>query len=165
MYNKLLGLLFFVSNFIVAQNKEIFSKEIFIQDADTLKQVITSYSIHYTKLYEWRASTENGVESIFEVQARGVSVAHGVQQYSQTQGARGTDGWGWGFNTPSQNLVDAFEAEGDDIRMNATIIFQGETLWDGRNRNNFVQHTLYEVIRKWKYGFWNYKGRRVCNKK
>ncbi|WP_372744126.1 RagB/SusD family nutrient uptake outer membrane protein [Lutibacter sp.] len=92
----------------------------------------TQYSLHPNYEELWRASTENGVESIFEVQARGVSTAHGVQQYSQTQGARGTDGWGWGFNTPSQNLVDAFEAEGDAIRMNASIIFRGETLWDGR---------------------------------
>jgi len=34
---KLLGLLFFVSNFITAQNKDLFSKELFIQDTDTLK--------------------------------------------------------------------------------------------------------------------------------
>lgn len=101
---------------------------------DMADKVIQSeeYSLHPDYAELWRASTENGVESIFEVQARGESIAHGVQQYSQTQGARGTDGWGWGFNTPSENLVEAYEAEGDDIRMNATIIFAGETLWDGR---------------------------------
>lgn len=92
----------------------------------------TQYSLHPKYEELWRASTENGVESLFEVQARGTSIAHGVQQYSQTQGGRGTDGWGWGFNTPSQNLVDAYDAAGDAIRKNATIIFQGETLYDGR---------------------------------
>lgn len=80
----------------------------------------------------WRASTENGIESLFEIQARGESVAHGVQQYSQTQGARGETGWGWGFNTPSQNLLDAFNAAGDNVRRDATIIFRNSTLWDGR---------------------------------
>ncbi|GLB47654.1 RagB/SusD family nutrient uptake outer membrane protein [Neptunitalea lumnitzerae] len=77
----------------------------------------------------WRASTENGTESIFEVQARGEVVAHGVQQYSQTQGVRGQ--FGWGFNVPSQNLLDAFNDAGDTVRRDATIIFPGETMWDG----------------------------------
>lgn len=80
----------------------------------------------------WRASAENGVESLFEIQARGESVAHGVQQYSETQGARGDTGWGWGFNTPSENLLEAYNLAGDEIRRDATIIFRNSTLWDGR---------------------------------
>ncbi len=101
---------------------------------DMADEVINSneYSLHPNYEELWRASTENGVESIFEVQARGESIAHGVQQYSQTQGARGSDGWGWGYNVPSETLVNAYEAEGDEVRMNASIIFEGETLWDGR---------------------------------
>ena len=101
---------------------------------DMAENVINSgeYGLHPNYEELWRASTENGIESIFEVQARGESIAHGVQQYSQTQGARGADGWGWGYNNPSETLVKAFEAEGDLIRMNASIIFEGETLWDGR---------------------------------
>ncbi len=91
----------------------------------------------------WRASTENGIESLFEIQARGEVIAHGVQQYSETQGARGTGGWGWGFNVPSQNLLDAFNAEGDDIRRDATIIFRGETLWDGRLVPTTVENPMY----------------------
>jgi len=91
----------------------------------------------------WRESQENGIESIFEVQARGESIAHGVQQYSQTQGARGTGGWGWGFNTPSQNLLNAFNSEGDEIRRDATIIFAGETLWDGREVSASAENPMY----------------------
>lgn len=91
----------------------------------------------------WRESTENGIESIFEIQARGEVIAHGVNQYSQTQGARGPSGWGWGFNTPTQNLVDAFDAEGDEIRKDATIIFAGETLWDGREVSASVENPRY----------------------
>ena len=91
----------------------------------------------------WREYTENGVESIFEIQARGEAIAHGVQQYSETQGARGSGGWGWGFNVPSEDLVAAFEAAGDQVRMDATIIFAGETLWDGREVSPSVENPRY----------------------
>ncbi|MBW2961980.1 RagB/SusD family nutrient uptake outer membrane protein [Mesonia aestuariivivens] len=91
----------------------------------------------------WREYTENGTESIFEIQARGEVIAHGVQQYSQVQGARGPSGWGWGFNTPTENLVAAFDAEGDEIRKDATIIFAGETLWDGREVSPSVENPRY----------------------
>lgn len=101
------------------------------------------YSLNPDYAEIWRESSENGVESIFEIQARGEAIAHGVQQYSTTQGARGTSGWGWGFNTPSENLLNAFEAEGDEIRKNATIIFAGETLWDGREVSESVENPMY----------------------
>jgi len=95
----------------------------------------------YAKI--WRAETENGRESIFEVQARGESIAHGVNQYSETQGARGPSGWGWGFNTPTENLLAAFNAEGDNIRRDATIIFRGETLYDNRIVSEAVENAMY----------------------
>jgi hypothetical protein len=91
----------------------------------------------------WRESSENGDESIFEFQARGESTAHGIQQYSQTQGARGTTGWGWGFNVPSDDLYNEYLEEGDTIRMNATIIFAGETLWDDRYVSDAVDNPMY----------------------
>lgn len=91
----------------------------------------------------WRASTENGKESLFEFQARGEVIAHGTQQYSEVQGARGPSGWGWGFNTPSQNLLNAFNAEGDSIRRDATIIFPGEKLFDGREVSLSVENPMY----------------------
>lgn len=94
--------------------------------------ISNTYGLHPKYEELWRASTENGIESLFEIQGRGVTINHGIQQYSQTQGARGSSGWGWGFNTPSLNLLNAFNAAGDNIRRDATIIFAGETLWDGR---------------------------------
>lgn len=55
------------------------------------------YNLHSNYAELWRASQENGIESLFEVQARGVAIAHGVQQYSQTQGARRNQWMGMGF--------------------------------------------------------------------
>lgn len=114
---------------------------------DNASAVINSgqYGLEADYTMIWRASAENGVESLFEIQARGESIAHGVQQYSQTQGARGAGGWGWGFNVPSQNLVDAFTAEGDAIRRSGTVITRGETLWDGRLVPTSVENPYYNM--------------------
>lgn len=106
------------------------------QDAyDAADEVINSPAYGYELLDDysmiWRMEGENSSESLFEIQARGDSPAHGIQQYSQTQGARGTTGWGWGFNTPSENLLKAYNDEGDIVRRNATIMFRNSVLYDG----------------------------------
>ncbi|MGO1242736.1 MAG: RagB/SusD family nutrient uptake outer membrane protein [Sphingobacterium sp.] len=105
------------------------------QAYDLAQEVLSSgeYNLESDYAKIWRLAGENGPESIFEFQARGVSIAHGIHQYSQTQGPRGgAANLGWGFNTPSENLLKAFEDENDDIRKDATIIFRGETMYDGR---------------------------------
>ena len=115
------------------------------QAADMANTVITSgnYSLEPDYATVWRESTENGPESLFEIQGRGEIIAHGVQQYSTTQGARGTSGWGWGFNTPSEDLLNAFNKNSDSIRRDATIIFAGETLFDGREVSSSVENPRY----------------------
>ncbi|MNN20692.1 SusD family protein [compost metagenome] len=83
---------------------------------------------------------------MFEWQARGTSIALGVKQYSQVQAPRGgLVRLGWGFNTPSQNLLDAFNAEKDNIRRDATIIFRNSTLYDGRVIDNGVENPMYNM--------------------
>jgi len=97
---------------------------------DLTNQVMTlGYSL--TPQYEdiWKEIGENNSESIFEIQGRGETPNKGVQGYFVVQGARGAGGWGWGFNTPTEDLTNSYE-EGDE-RKDATIIFRGETLWDG----------------------------------
>lgn len=89
----------------------------------------------------WKESGENNIESIFEIQARGETPNKGVEGYFVSQGARGAGGWGWGFNTPTQDLADAYEP--DDTRRDATIIFRGETLWDGLLVANTVSNPMY----------------------
>lgn len=95
-------------------------------------EIIASEDYDLTPNYEdiWKEIGENNIESIFEIQARGETPTAGIQGYSATQGARGTGGWGWGFNTPTQNLANSYEA--GDLRRDATIMFRGEILYDGR---------------------------------
>ncbi|MFC0777653.1 RagB/SusD family nutrient uptake outer membrane protein [Flavobacterium sp. HJSW_4] len=89
--------------------------------------LITGYGLapDYAKMF--RLEGENDIESIFEINGNGAVPARGIQGYSNTQGVR--DSWGWGFNQPSQSLVDAYET--GDVRKDATIIFRGTTLYDG----------------------------------
>lgn len=92
--------------------------------------LVSGYSLVLDYASQFKLSGEFDNESIFEISGVGASPAKGIQGYSATQGARGAGGWGWGFNTPSLSLVNAYEA--GDVRKNGTIIFAGTTLYDGR---------------------------------
>lgn len=105
--------------------------------------LVTGYSLTPNFADIYKVSGENNMESIFEIQGKGGTEQPGIQQYSQTQGARGAGGWGWGFATPSQNLVDAFNAEGDTQRRDATIIFRNSVLYDGRVVPATVENPFY----------------------
>lgn len=103
--------------------------------------LVTGYSIVPDYASMFRLAGENDAESIFEIQSTGAVPAKGIEGYSATQGARGAGGWGWGFNTPSQSLVNAYEI--GDVRKNATIIFAGTTLYDGRVVPTTVENPRY----------------------
>lgn len=77
----------------------------------------------------FRIANENSIESVFEAQATFVAGNCTISnsQYSETQGVRGQ--YGWGFNVPTQDLADSYEA--GDVRRDATIIFRGETTPEG----------------------------------
>lgn len=74
---------------------------------------------------------EYGPESIFEVYCdeKPDDKIYMGSQYGQVQGIRGVPNLGWGFNAPSQALMNAYE-EGDP-RKTATVIANGDVL-DGR---------------------------------
>lgn len=77
----------------------------------------------YFKIFE--EGGENLRESVFEVQGTADAnerTANGIQ-YTQVQSVRGSGVWnlGWGFNSPSQILADAYEP--DDPRRARTILF------------------------------------------
>jgi len=60
--------------------------------------------------------------------------------YMQTRNHPFSGIGGWGFNCPTQNLVDEFE-EGDP-RMEATVIHDGETLWEGTSDESTFNTTF-----------------------
>ena len=100
----------------------------------------------------WREAGDNNIESVFEIETGSYgNTDAGIPLYSECQGPRAQGGgWnnpgfnyptgdlGWGFSTPSQTLVNSYEAK-DTIRKNATIITinpdpnapYGAILWDG----------------------------------
>ncbi|WP_026729383.1 RagB/SusD family nutrient uptake outer membrane protein [Flavobacterium denitrificans] len=102
---------------------------------------VTGYALVSDYASQYKVTGKFDSESIFEIYAQGAIPAKGIEGYSNTQGARGTGGWGWGFNTPSQSLVNAYEA--GDVRKAATIIFRGQTLYDGRVVPNTVENERY----------------------
>jgi starch-binding outer membrane protein, SusD/RagB family len=87
----------------------------------------------------WREAGEFSSESIWEVNAIGLSPAKGIEGYFVVQAPRGS--LGWGFNTPTQDLVNAYEP--GDVRKAATIIFSGQTLWDGFVTNASAPNPRY----------------------
>jgi hypothetical protein len=117
----------------------------------------------------WRQAGDNSVESLFEVQTGKFNNANlKIDNYTVSQGPRtgGSGGWddlGWGFDTPSLSLVNAYEP--NDLRKNATIIFidnsgvhKGTVLWDGRRipssdsvQNLFYNYKAYTSVSKEQY--------------
>ena len=125
------------------------------QKVTTLTQdVINSGQYNLVSDYSsiWKQVGDNNVESIFEIETgEYAGTDGGIPLYSEFQGPRNNGGnWnnpsftnnptgdlGWGFCTPTQNLVNAFEP--GDLRKAATIINcnlsspsgNSDTLWDG----------------------------------
>jgi starch-binding outer membrane protein, SusD/RagB family len=88
------------------------------------------YSLFPNFYQMFRIANENNSESIFEIQCNYVSGNGDLSnsQYSQVQGDRDAAA-GWGFNVPTQNLVDEFET--GDARLPATVMKAGTTTPDG----------------------------------
>ncbi|MFM7092168.1 MAG: RagB/SusD family nutrient uptake outer membrane protein, partial [Bacteroidota bacterium] len=96
------------------------------------KEVIDSkeYSLFpdYARLF--RKEGENGVESLFEIQATALEASWaGATPFNMVQGVRGSPNLGWGFNNPSDDLVRSYEP--GDPRRDATVLYVGEVLPDG----------------------------------
>jgi hypothetical protein len=81
----------------------------------------TPYNVIFTE------AGENSSESLFEVQNLRNESYNFESQYARVQGVRGAGQWdfGWGFNSPSLELVNAYEP--GDPREDATILYAGET--------------------------------------
>ena len=94
------------------------------------EEVINSGEYELIKPYWsiWKTENELSRESIYEIQAA-YKPGDGGQLWSwfgTSQGVRGSGEWdlGWGWNTPTKALVDAYEP--GDPRKAATILYSGQ---------------------------------------
>jgi uncharacterized protein (UPF0297 family) len=89
----------------------------------------------------WNNSVENSAESIFEINYEGTST-------NANWGASMFQGMDWKkFNIPSNDLVNAFDAEQDVIRKNSSIVFLDVT---GKWSDNHWPQTHYPFLNKWR---------------
>ena len=118
---------------------------------DLTNEIVTgksgSYALYPTYADIWRTVGNNSSESVFEIQT-GINAScdnSAINLYSVSQGPRsgGKGGWadlGFGFNSPTTQLADAYEP--GDVRKAGSIIFiqptapagmrsTGTVLWDG----------------------------------
>lgn len=95
---------------------------------DVTTEVVASneYSLlaNFAEIHE--PEGENSVESIFEIQLSETSIEWGPQKVGTTNNIFQNNRtiWGWGFNNPTQNLVDEFEA--NDPRLPCTAYQDGD---------------------------------------
>lgn len=96
---------------------------------------------NYEQLF--RVQNEFSSESIFEINAKHIpgNCDASNSQYSQVQGVRSVARGGWGFNVPTTDLANAYEA--GDPRRDATIIFRGETTPSGDAIPATVPNPMY----------------------
>ena len=110
------------------------------EEAKTLTdQIISSGEYALLPNYEdvFKMENENNEEIVFSIQFKETGNGdYGDDNegtmlcvYMETRNHPFSGIGGWGFNCPTQELVDQYE-EGDP-RMEATIIHDGETLWEG----------------------------------
>ncbi|HVE60606.1 MAG TPA: RagB/SusD family nutrient uptake outer membrane protein, partial [Chitinophagaceae bacterium] len=87
---------------------------------------LNKYSLVPNYGSQFRSEGENGPESIFEIQAFYTPTQDLGIIYANVQGVRGAGQWdlGWGWNAPTQKLVDEFEA--GDVRRVETILYSGQ---------------------------------------
>ncbi|MBL7744085.1 MAG: RagB/SusD family nutrient uptake outer membrane protein [Chitinophagaceae bacterium] len=94
------------------------------------QQIINSgkYGLNPGYATNFLVAGENSKESLLEVQAANdkSSVATTGYEWGVEQGVRGAGQWdlGWGWNTPTDNLVNAYAA--NDKRKAATVLFSGQ---------------------------------------
>ncbi len=97
----------------------------FTAASDVINSGIYNLNTPYDKIF--REEGENTSESILEVQCTATASLPADNdigsQYAAIQGCRGAGDWnlGWGWNTPTQQLADAFEP--GDPRKDETLLY------------------------------------------
>ncbi len=88
-------------------------------------------------------ANEFGPESVFEAycEQRPSEKIYLSSQYGQIQGFRGIPNLGWGFNGPSQALMDAYEP--NDPRKAATVLADGETIEGKKTKADAASYKFF----------------------
>lgn len=95
--------------------------------------------------------TKNTKESLFEIQYAGKTSYDFWSNENQSswlstfQGPRGSDmvAGGWGWNQPTQEFVDAYEA--GDLRKDVTVLYEGGPKFDGMDYKKSYSATGYNL--------------------
>ena len=109
---------------------------------------------------------ENSRESLFELQSSTLGNTTGNQtfiEYAYVQGPRGntpSNMQGWGFCTPSQNLIDFYTARGEVIRPATTLLYRGTKTPEGDSIKAICTNPVYngKVYTPAGYNNWNFNG-------
>lgn len=109
---------------------------------------------------------ENSRESLFELQSSTLGKSTGDQtyiEYAYVQGPRGnfpSGMQGWGFCTPSQNLIDFYNTRGEIIRPATTLLYRGTKTPEGDSIKLTCSNPVYngKVYTPLIYNKWNFNG-------
>ncbi|MBA4321830.1 MAG: hypothetical protein C0408_03325 [Odoribacter sp.] len=109
---------------------------------------------------------ENSRESLFEIQSSTLGKTSGDQtfiEYAYVQGPRGnypSGMQGWGFCTPSQNLLDFYTSRGEVIRPATTLLYRGTKTPEGDSIKTICSNPVYngKVYTPLVNNNWNYNG-------
>lgn len=109
---------------------------------------------------------ENSRESLFEIQSSTLGKTTGEQtfiEYAYVQGPRGnypSGMQGWGFCTPSQNLIDFYVSRGEVIRPATTFLFRRTITPEGDSIKSICSNSVYngKVYTPLSNNIWNYNG-------
>lgn len=109
---------------------------------------------------------ENSEESLFEIQCSDLGKQTGdapIFEYAYHQGPRDnspTNMQGWGYCTPSQNLIDFYNARGEVVRPATTLLYSGSTTPEGDYISDKCTNPVYngKVYTPSIYNDWSYNG-------
>ncbi len=115
---------------------------------------------------EFSIDGENSRESLFEIQSSTLGKTTGDQtylEYAYVQGPRGNSPagmQGWGFCTPSQNLIDFFNSRGELIRPATTLLYRGTKTPEGDSIKTICSNPVYngKVYTPLIFNKWNFNG-------
>lgn len=109
---------------------------------------------------------ENSSESLFEIQSSTLGRTIGditYVEYAYVQGPRGNSPGnmqGWGFCTPSANLISFYEGRNETIRPATTLLYRGTLTPEGDSIMAICTNPVYngKVYTPSDYNIWNFNG-------